>query len=341
MGPANSPVVEGWPSGLYEPQISGMCGFMVSLVFHGGHYKTGTTSVQSALRAKEAALRSAGILYPANPENSPFGKLQHADLLTKVAEGKFDEAARYLEQIAEEARQAGCERVLLSSELSTSFYLYPAQFGRWVELVARTFDDVRYVFVVRNIVRYTISMYRELIKSGSASFHYDIVRPILADRLVEQQKSIAFYRNWDAARVTLLDFQALSADRLVHDTVQSLVGFEIEEEVHLNSSAKKAQNMASLLLNDVYALAGAHLGMHPMSTGVRSIVNGSVKRGKLKRAFNEEFAERLEEAFLDVTEKFVQRAADENREVIEQSKLGLPEDAVAYLFSEAKPAAAA
>lgn len=314
---------------------------MVSLVFHGGHYKTGTTSVQSALRANEAALRSAGILFPANPEGSPFGKLQHADLLTKISEGKFDQAARYLEQIAEEARAAGCQRVLLSSELSTSFYLYPAQFEQWIRLASETFDDIRYVFVVRNVVRYGISMYRELIKSGCASFHYDIVRPILVERLLEQQRSIAFFRQWDASRVALLDFQALCADRLVHRTVKSLVGFELEEEVHLNSSAKKAQNMASLLLNDVYALVGAHLGMYPMSTGVRSLVGSAVKRGKLKRAFNEEFAERLEEAFLEVTEKHVRRAAEENRDAIEQSKVGLPEDAVAYLFSEAKPAAAA
>ena len=63
---------------------------MVSLVFHGGHYKTGTTSVQSALREKEAALLAGGILYPANPEGSQFGKLQHAELLTNCAEGKFD-----------------------------------------------------------------------------------------------------------------------------------------------------------------------------------------------------------------------------------------------------------
>jgi hypothetical protein len=314
---------------------------MVSLVFHGGHYKTGTTSIQSALRANEAALRGAGIHYPANPDDSQFGRLQHADLLTKVSEGRFDDVARYLEQIAEEARAAGCARVLLSSELSTSFYMYPAQFRKWIRLARRNFDDIRYVFVVRNIVGYAISMYRELIKSGRASFHYDIVRPILADCLVEQQRSIAFFRKWDAARVTLLDFQALSADRLVHHAVKSLVGFEVEEEVHLNSSAKKAQNMASLLLNDVYALVGAHLGMYPMSTGVRSIVGAAVKRGKLKRAFDEEFAERLEEAFLQVTEKHVLRAHDESREAIERSKRGLPEDAVAYLFGEAKPAAAA
>lgn len=316
---------------------------MVSLVFHGGHPKTGTTSVQSALRANEAALRAAGILYPANPDGSQFGRLQHADVLVNCAEGKFDQVARYLEQIVEEARAAGCDRVLLSSEVSVSFYRYPAQFQQWIRLAQQTFDDIRYVFVVRNVLGYAVSMYRELIKSGRASFHYDIVRPILADLLVEQQKSIAFFRQWDASRVTLLNFKALSADRLVHNAVKSLVGFEIQEEgeVHLNSSAKKAQNMASLLLNDVYALVGEHLGMYPMSTGVRSIVRAAVKRGKLKRAFNEEFAERLEEAFLQVTEKHVRRVHDESREAIERSKQGLPDDAVAYLFNEAAPAAAA
>lgn len=316
---------------------------MVSLVFHGGHPKTGTTSVQSALRANEAALRAAGILYPANPDGSQFGRLQHADVLVNCAEGKFDQVARYLEQIVEEARAAGCDRVLLSSEVSVSFYRYPAQFQQWIRLAQQTFDDIRYVFVVRNVLGYAVSMYRELIKSGRASFHYDIVRPILADLLVEQQKSIAFFRQWDASRVTLLNFKALSADRLVHNAVKSLVGFEIQEEgeVHLNSSAKKAQNMASLLLNDVYALVGEHLGMYPMSTGVRSIVRAAVKRGKLKHAFNEEFAERLEEAFLQVTEKHVRRVHDESREAIERSKQGLPDDAVAYLFNEAAPAAAA
>jgi hypothetical protein len=42
-----------------------------------------------------------------------------------------------------------------------------------------------------------------------------------------------------------------------------------------------------------------------------------------------------------VTEKHVRRAAEESRHAIEQSKVDLPEDAVAYLFNEATPAAAA
>ena len=249
----------------------------------------------------------------------------------------------YLEQVVEQARDADCNCVLLSSEASTSFYLYPEQFQGWIELAQKNFDDIRYVFAVRDILGYATSMYRELVKFGQASFHYETVRGTLAERLVEQQKSIAFYRQWDAGRVTLLDYKAMAANRLVYNAVKSLVGFEIQEEaeVHLNSSARKAQNIASLLLNDVYALVGAHMGLHPIANNVRGLVHAAVKRGKLKRAFNEEFAERLEEAFLQVTEKHVRRAAEESHEAIEQSKLGLPEDAVAYLFNEAKPAAAA
>ncbi|WP_162917625.1 hypothetical protein [Dongia deserti] len=44
---------------------------------------------------------------------------------------------------------------------------------------------------------------------------------------------------------------------------------------------------------------------------------------------------------MDVTEKHVRRTYDESRAAIEQSELGLPENAVAYLFKNAAPAAAA
>ena len=61
--------------------------------------------------------------------------------------------------------------------------------------------------------------------------------------------------------------------------------------------------MAALLLNDVYALAGRAPRPDARSPiGVRSHRRPAVKRGKLRRAFDEEFAARLEEAFLEVTD---------------------------------------
>ena len=61
---------------------------MVSLVFHGGHYKTGTTSLQHTLRHCEPALAAAGILYPRGPADGQFSAGTNAtkgrEALTKM-----------------------------------------------------------------------------------------------------------------------------------------------------------------------------------------------------------------------------------------------------------------
>ena len=63
---------------------------MVSLVFHGGHYKTGTTSLQHTLRHCEPALAAAGILYPRGPADGQFSDVQHADLMADSFAGRHD-----------------------------------------------------------------------------------------------------------------------------------------------------------------------------------------------------------------------------------------------------------
>ena len=275
---------------------------MVSLVFHGGHYKTGTTSLQHTLRAGEGQLAAAGILYPRGPANGQFNDVQHADLMSDSFSGRHERVEQYLAGVAETARAQGCKIVLLSTEVATSFHQFPDAFARWSETVGRLFDDVRYVFVVRDALGYATSMYRELVRSGRASFHFDMVRDELAKQLCLQQRSIAFFRKWDSERVTLLSFRALAAESLVRDLVRALVGFEIDPAIvlFLNSSRKKAQNIPALLLNDVYALLGAQLQQEALSTNVRKLVHAGLHRGKLKRAFDEELAARIEQAFLDV-----------------------------------------
>ncbi len=310
---------------------------MVSLVFHGGHYKTGTTSLQHALRASEARLVAAGILYPRGPADGQFSDVQHADLLSDCFSGRHDRVERYLAETVETAKAQGCGTVLLSSELATSFHEFPEQFARWLETTRRLFDDVRYVFVVRDIVGYAASMYRELVKSGRASFHFEAVKGELAKQLCLQQRSIAFFRRWNSERVTLLSFRTLAAERLVHDLALALVGFEIdpEIEVFLNSSEKKAQNIAALLLNDVYALIGAHLQQDALATNVRKIVHGGVKRGKLRKAFADEFAARIERAFLEVTEAHVRRVFEMERAAVADSLEEIPADVREWLLADA------
>lgn len=310
---------------------------MPSLIFHGGHYKTGTTSLQHALRASEAGLAAAGILYPRGLPDAQFSDVQHADLVSDCFAGKFDRVESYLAQVAAEAKAKNCGAVLLSSELSTSFHRFPDQFGRWLEIAGKYFDQPRYVFVVRDAPAYATSMYRELMKSGRASFHFDTVKDELARLLCEQQRSIAFFRGWDASRVTLFSFKTLAQDRLVERLVKEMVGYDIDPMISavLNSSAKKAQNIAALLLNDVYALIGASMGLDPLASAVRAAVKASVSRGKLKRAFDEQFTATIEQAFLTVTSNNVRHALDQNRAMFSDSLKEMPADAREWLSAGA------
>jgi hypothetical protein len=299
---------------------------MVSLVFHGGHYKTGTTSLQHTLRHCEEALARAGILYPRGPADGQFSDVQHAEIVTHSFAGRHDRVQEYLAGVAQAAAAQGCGTVLLSSELATSFHRFPGAFQRWSDILQDLFEDVRYVFVVRDAVSYATSMYRELVKSGRASFHFDAVKDQLAGELCMQQRSIAFFRKWDRRRVELLSFRLLSADNLVRDLVRALVGFEIDPAIvaYLNSSEKKAQNIPALLLNDVYALVGAHLQQDALSINVRSLVRAGVKRGKLRRAFDDEFATLIEQAFLQVTESHVRRIFEGDQAAFRRSLSRLP-----------------
>lgn len=268
----------------------------------------------------------AGILYPRGPADGQFSDVQHADLVADSLAGRHDRVEKCLREIVEAAAARGCKTVLLSSELATSFHRFPRSFERWSEQVQRLFDEVGYVFVVRDAVGYATSMYRELVKSGRASFHFDAVAGELAGQLCMQQRSIAFFRRWDRRRVRLLGFKSLAAQGLVPELVRALVGFEIDPAIvaFLNSSERKAQNIPALLLNDVYALMGAHLGQDALATNVRNLVKAGVKRGKLRRAFEDEFAGQVEQAFLQVTESHVRRVFETEQAVFRRSLSRLP-----------------
>ena len=309
---------------------------MVSLVFHGGHYKTGTTSLQHTLRHCEPALAAAGILYPRGPADGQFSDVQHADLIADSFAGRHERVEKYLNEVLETAAAKSCKTVLLSSELATSFHQFPDGFARWAEMTQRLFDDVRYVFVVRDAAGYATSMYRELVKSGRASFHYDAVKDELLKQLCLQQRAIAFFRKWDSKRVRHLSYRALAAESLVRDLVRALVKFEIDPAIvaFLNSSEKKAQNIPALLLNDVYALLGAHTGEDALSNNVRATVKAGVKRGKLRRAFEDEFATKIEQAFLDVTAAHVRRVFECEQATFQRSLSRVPKKIRAWLRAE-------
>lgn len=307
---------------------------MVSLVFHGGHYKTGTTSLQHTLRGCEAGLAAAGVLYPRSPADRRYSDVQHVDLIADSFDGRYERVAACLSSIVVEAQEKNCKTVLLSAEIATSFHDYPDAFAHWSEITGRLFDDVRYVFVVRDALSYAASAYRELVKSGRASFHFEAVKGELLKQLCIQQRSIAFFRKWNAKRVTLLSYRELAAESLVRDLARVLVGYEVDPAIvaYLNSSQKKARNVAALLLNDIYALIGAQMHLEALDTSVRQLVKANL-RGKLKHAFSEEFSARIEQAFLEVTEGHVRRVFESEQAAFKRSLARVPKKAKDWLLA--------
>ena len=300
---------------------------MVSLVFHGGHYKTGTTSLQHTLRHCEPALAAAGILSKRAGRTASSATCSMPTWWPTALPAGMIGSRRIWPGSSRRRRAKNCKTILLSSELATSFHQFPDGFARWAEATQRLFDDVRYVFVVRDAVGYATSMYRELVKSGRASFHYDAVKDELLKQLCLQQRSIAFFRKWDRKRVKHLSYRTLAADSLVRDLVKALVKFKIDPASRRLShipSEKKAQNIPALLLNDVYALLGAQTGQDALANEVRAMVKAGVKRGKLRRAFDDEFAARIEQAFLDVTASHVRRVFESEQPAFQRSLSRVP-----------------
>jgi hypothetical protein len=84
----------------------------VDYVVHIGLHKTGSTTIQRFLHDNAAAIaREAGALYPSEP-----GLLQHSGLTNAVARGDDDHVAAFLASALARARDAGANRIILSSE---------------------------------------------------------------------------------------------------------------------------------------------------------------------------------------------------------------------------------
>jgi hypothetical protein len=83
------------------------------------------------------------------------------------------------------------------------------------------------------------------------------------------------------------------------------------------------------------------MGLDPLATQVRTLVKEQVKRGRLKRAFEDEFAARIEQAFLSVTEGHARRALAEERAAVEASLADLPPEVAGWLMPQSSAEAAA
>lgn len=114
--------------------------------FHIGYEKTGTTSIQTCLRANEGRLAEAGILYPRALGNISQYKVivyclkkPSRPVAGNGERPNHEELAGIRQQLAAEIEESGCDTVIVSSEHVSTQFRTAAHFARFKSLF-RDFD---------------------------------------------------------------------------------------------------------------------------------------------------------------------------------------------------------
>lgn len=124
----------------------------VRLVLHPGHPKCGSSSIQEALRRNAAALEARGVFYPSRRPNRVF--------LQACASGDFGPVEDWLLGLLAEARRAGSDTLVVSSENLGVRQLVTG--GRRLhEIFGRHCRPVDVVYYLRRQDHWLVSMWQQ------------------------------------------------------------------------------------------------------------------------------------------------------------------------------------
>ncbi len=189
------------------------------LVLHIGTHKTGTTSIQSALRDNRAVLLKAGICYP-DPARDPHPHLPaHNFIYRATLNGPAAMAAERARILAEfHASKAGC--LILSEEgLSLPQDALQDFFDPW-----RDVFDFSIICFLRRQDRYAESLYSQYVREGKA-VALDPIGRFLEDPEIRDR--FDYHRNltrWDRfGPVTAVNYDLLKGEALHRPVLEAAV----------------------------------------------------------------------------------------------------------------------
>jgi hypothetical protein len=172
-----------------------------SILLHIGPHKTGTTSLQAALRENSATLKAHGVEY-LTQDTKPAANRVARSLLRLPFIGKEVVPYAEWEQFAQEINQSDAPRIILSGE-EFSFCG-----SKEIHELARTFglDRLHVVITIRPIARILPSHWQLDLRAGATTKHLDDwlqekLHPSLAQRCASMlglQKSFWFLHRHDA-----------------------------------------------------------------------------------------------------------------------------------------------
>lgn len=129
------------------------------LFLHIGLHKTGTSAIQHVLYHAHDALKERGILYP---KSVAWDDHSHHSLLFPF--WRDDDFTPEFDKLQDEIRRAGCDTVIVSSELFPNAYQQRTFPALW-QSVSALADDVEVIIYVRRQDRLAASVFKQWCKS--------------------------------------------------------------------------------------------------------------------------------------------------------------------------------
>lgn len=210
------------------------------LYVHCGFHKTGSTALQTALRASEGPLRQAGFLYPytgslnrAGRESIPRETAHHNLGWEMMRNRLFRHEHGTIADLAAEV-SAFTGNVIISSEDFESIMAVPGSFAPLQRIASNTGRQLVLIIYLRNQISYCESMYQELLKHGGGEEYLRHAATILETGYLRvRDGKIEFdyehlLRKWENVpdvRVIVRNYHALAGNSVIVDFAK-VIGVE-------------------------------------------------------------------------------------------------------------------
>jgi hypothetical protein len=203
------------------------------LIIHCGFHKTGSTALQSALRASETRLRAAGFLYPyagslmdaGRESNDPNDSGHHNFAWQILRHRRFDPTRPDPGRLAEEADGFDGD-IILSSEFLECLLTSNGTIEPLRTLARRMSRSLVLVIYLRNQIAYAETLFLELIKHGIGTDYERHADEILqtgnrrfeeAVHCFDYQRALAPLRASTDATIILRNYHDLGPGGIVAD----------------------------------------------------------------------------------------------------------------------------
>lgn len=218
---------------------------MKSCILHAGTVKTGTTTLQSFLSSKRKELSQAGVLFSRSMGRSnhtslaayaqsdeTFDDLRFARGVTE-AEQVFDLRETIRRDLSEEAFSCDEDRVLFSSEHTSSRLQTEEEVVNLRSLLRSEFTDIKIIFYLRLQDEMALSTYSTGIRNGELkpfdlSNYKSMSRVLNYDNLLKRWEDVFGVEN---ITVRLFDREIFAGGSLIKDFLQAInVDIDLNEE---------------------------------------------------------------------------------------------------------------